>query len=148
MLINELANDECREFLSRSRLGRLGCARDGQPYVVPFYFVFDGFRYLYAFSMPGQKIEWMRENPRVCVEVDEIESQDKWITTVIFGRYEELPDKAEFEVERELAHTLLAREPMWWQPAFVAGVNRVEPPGAEPVYFRISIEQISGHRAA
>ena len=28
--------------------------------------------YLYSFSTVGQKIEWMRANPNVCVETDEV----------------------------------------------------------------------------
>lgn len=36
--------------------------------------------YLYAISAIGQKIEWMRANPLVCVEVDNITSDDEWMS--------------------------------------------------------------------
>ena len=71
MFIHELSADECRKIMSEATLGRLGCARLGQPYVVPISFVCDG-DYAYSVSMVGQKIEWMRENPLVAVEFDEI----------------------------------------------------------------------------
>lgn len=147
MKIEELKIDECRKILSNSILGRIACASGNQPYVVPFNFVFDGREYLYAFSTIGRKIRWMRENPLVCVEIEEIVNQYNWTTLVIFGSYEELPDEPEFERQRIYAHELLSRRPMWWQPAYVAGTHR-EQSGDIPVYFRIHIEKITGHRAA
>src|SRR5262245_26666519 len=62
MIIREMTEDECRDVLARMNFGRLACARDNQPYVVPIYFSYHG-GYLYGFSTMGQKIEWMRSNP-------------------------------------------------------------------------------------
>ena len=146
MFIKELRTGECFELLSEKRVGRIACARENQPYVVPFHFAFDGKEHLYAFSTLGQKIEWMRANPLVCVEVDDIKNQFEWTSLIIFGRYEELPDAPEFASERSRAHELLSRRAMWWQPAFVAGTHRVLTDG-KPIYFRILIDKISGHRA-
>src|SRR5271169_4794089 len=106
MLIHEMTNQECLDTLARSGLGRLGCAHDNQPYVVPFYFAFDK-RRLYAFSTLGQKIEWMRANPRVCVETDERTAHNQWISVVVVGHYEEFPDTPQYEPERNRAHELL-----------------------------------------
>ena len=147
MFIKELETSECFEILTEKRFGRLACARENQPYIVPFHFVYDGQKSLYAFSTFGQKIEWMRANPVVCVEADDINNQFEWTSLVIFGRYEELPDTSEFEAARNHAHELLSRHAMWWQPAFVAGAHRRQKANDEPIYFRIHIEKISGHRA-
>lgn len=38
MLIHRMTKAECLDLLARSRLGRLGCAHQNQPYVVPIYF--------------------------------------------------------------------------------------------------------------
>lgn len=145
MKIEELKTEKCLEILQRSRLGRIGCSFEDQPYVVPFNFVYDKGEYLYAFSTVGQKINWMRKNPLVCVEVEEIKGEFDWTTLVIFGRFEELPDEPEFRDQRVYAHELLSRRPLWWQPAFVAGEHREEIEKF-PVYFRIYIEKITGHR--
>ena len=59
MFIHEMTEDECRTALERVSFGRLACARDNQPYVVPIYFSYDG-KHIYGFSTLGQKIEWMR----------------------------------------------------------------------------------------
>jgi hypothetical protein len=146
MKVEELKIDECWDFLEKAKIGRLACSLDNQPYIVPFNFVFDNKKYLYGFSTVGQKIRWMRENPLVCVEIDKVENQEDWTTLVIFGRYEELPDEPDFEDRRIHAHELLSRCPMWWQPAYTAGINRQQTE-EKPVYFRIYIEKITGHRA-
>ena len=113
MFIKELTTGESFEFLTEKQFGRIACARENQPYVVPFHFAFDGDKQLYAFSTLGQKIEWMRANPLVCVEVDDIKNQFEWTSLVIFGRYKELPDTPEFASERTRAYELLSRRAMW-----------------------------------
>lgn len=71
MPIRNLTPEECQQMMARNVLGRLGCAIDNQPYVVPIYFAYEP-GHLYCFSTVGRKIEWMRKNPKVCVEVDEV----------------------------------------------------------------------------
>jgi hypothetical protein len=58
MLIREMNAQECRDLLARLSTGRLGCARNNQPYIVPVYFAYEPDR-LHGFSTVGQKIEWM-----------------------------------------------------------------------------------------
>ena len=102
MLIRELGRQESLDLLARSRLGRLACARGAIPYIVPLYFAYDD-EYLYSFSTFGEKIEWMRDNPNVCVEVDEMVSPQQWVSVVIFGQFEEMLDFPEWHPAREYA---------------------------------------------
>jgi nitroimidazol reductase NimA-like FMN-containing flavoprotein (pyridoxamine 5'-phosphate oxidase superfamily) len=146
MFIEEINRNESIELLGQVRLGRLACAQNGQPYIVPFYFVYrEGF--LYSFTAVGQKIHWMRANPLVCVEVDDIANPLEWSSVVIFGSYEELPDIAVTRFHREFAWKLLRQYPMWWEPALAnssignSGVPR------EPLFYRIRISRITGRRA-
>jgi nitroimidazol reductase NimA-like FMN-containing flavoprotein (pyridoxamine 5'-phosphate oxidase superfamily) len=145
MNIRDLEIEECRDVLVRTQLGRLACSHEGQPYIVPFYFGYDGYKYIYAFSTIGKKIEWMRANPLVCIEVDDIKGQNDWRSIIISGRYEELPDTPEFEAKRVFAHELLSKHPMWWQPALSAGRHRGRT-AEKSIYFRILVESISGRR--
>jgi nitroimidazol reductase NimA-like FMN-containing flavoprotein (pyridoxamine 5'-phosphate oxidase superfamily) len=124
----------------------LACARDDQPYVVPINFAFDG-TYLYGFTTEGQKIEWMRSNPSVCFEIDELSSNDEWKSIVVFGRYEELPDTPQFRGARLKAHAFLRKRPMWWQPAYMARQHRDQSHSLTPVFYRIHIQKITGHHA-
>ena len=97
--------------------------------------------HLYGFSTLGQKFEWMRSNPLVCLEIDERTSHPQWMTVVVSGRYEELPDTPEFRPERVQAHEVLQKRVMWWEPAYVATEHREQ---LTPILYRIYIKQITG----
>lgn len=123
MFIHEMTIDECRSALQRANVGRLACGRDGQPYAVPINFAFDG-TYLYGFTTLGQKIEWMRAKTLVCLEIDEIMSESQWMSIVVFGRYEELPDEPKYEHARIRAHAFLQKRAIWWEPAYISQEHR------------------------
>ena len=48
---------------------------------------------------------------------------------------------------RALAHDLLATAAAWWQPGYVKTLLHGEERPLEPIYFRISIDEPSGHQA-
>lgn len=147
MFIHDMTEAECRHALKQANVGRIACAHDHQPYVVPIYFASD-LNHLYAVSTVGQKIDWMRANPLVCVEVDNITSHDEWMSLVVFGRYEELPDLPEYQTARERALGLLQKRSLWWwEPAWVCGDHRETPHFCTPVAYRIHIDRITGHHA-
>ena len=147
MFIHQMTESECRRALQRATVGRLACARDNQPYVVPIYFAFDR-EHVYAFTTLGQKIEWMRSNPRVCLEIDERTAHDQWQSIIVFGQYEELPDLPEYEAARAKAHELLRKHVMWWEPAYVGAAHREMPHSVAPIFYRIKIDRMTGHLAA
>jgi nitroimidazol reductase NimA-like FMN-containing flavoprotein (pyridoxamine 5'-phosphate oxidase superfamily) len=143
MRIRELSTDQCLEFLSRMTLGHLGCARAGQPYVVPIHFSCDAERKcLYGFSALGQKITWMRDNPQVCLEVAEIADKDRWTTVLVFGRFEEVEDDAD---ARQRVWDRLRDRPEWWLPA-TAKTGSHESHAA--LIYRIEIKQLTGRSAS
>lgn len=146
MIIREMTKEECLDALTKAGFGRLACARDNQPYIVPVYFACDK-SYLYGVATEGKKTDWMRSNPLVCVEADEILYQSQWKSVIAFGRYEELPDIEKWRWVREHAHTLLQKRPNWWQPASVATTHRGIPHSLTPLFYRIRIDQITGHQA-
>ena len=101
MVIREMSREECLRVLAGARLARLACAHENQPYVVPVYLAYhEASGCLYGFTTPGQKVEWMRANPLVCVEVDEIAAYDQWVSVIAIGRYEELPETPESDDAR------------------------------------------------
>ena len=146
MLIHELTTTQCADVLERTNVGRLGCSKQGQPYIVPILFSFDRDRgCVYGFSTVGQKVTWMRENPLVCLEVDEIQDKDHWHSVVLFGRYEEIQDSPEEAEARQRAEALFQQRAEWWLPA-AAKVGLRERHAV--VVYRIHIDRISGRRAA
>jgi nitroimidazol reductase NimA-like FMN-containing flavoprotein (pyridoxamine 5'-phosphate oxidase superfamily) len=143
MLIHELTTDECLEVLRRNTLGRLACVQDGQPYIVPVSFNLDG-NYIYGFSTVGQKVQWMRANPLVCLEVEEIADRRRWTTVLAFGSYEELTDSPEHAAAQRRAEELFASRDRWWEPA--TGKTASRDPHAAVVY-RINVHRLTGRRA-
>ena len=178
VLIQELSREECLNILAGTRIARLACVHGDQPYIVPVYLTYaaesSGTPSLYGVTTLGNKVEWMRTNPRVCIEVDEITKYDQWASVVVLGRYEELADPSRSEEarhphlrhpgpsvdagqeqlsqssERLEAYRILQSKAMWWEPAETAWSSRPDrKPGEsyDPVYYRVCIEQVSGRRA-
>jgi uncharacterized protein len=133
-------------MLSRLGYGRLACASNNRPYIVPLYFSYDADR-LCCFSTVGRKIEWMRLNPLVCVQVEEVRGHDEWMSVVIFGKYVEIPNGPEFAKSREDIRSLLQKRSLWWQSGYTASQIRRKPKAPSPVFFYIGIEEITGLRA-
>jgi nitroimidazol reductase NimA-like FMN-containing flavoprotein (pyridoxamine 5'-phosphate oxidase superfamily) len=145
MIINQMTEPECRELLQRAQIGRLACALDNQPYVVPVYFAYEA-EYMYIHSTLGQKIEWMRANPKVCIQVDEISNESKWASVVVNGFYQELPEPR-YAVEREHARKLLERRHRWWVNALAERRLLTSDRLIAPLFFRIHIDSMTGLRA-
>jgi nitroimidazol reductase NimA-like FMN-containing flavoprotein (pyridoxamine 5'-phosphate oxidase superfamily) len=147
MVVDEMTADECRDAMARLSFAHLGCAHDNQPYVVPIYYGYDG-RHVYGFSTPGQKIDWMRSNPLVCLEVDERTSHEQWTSVIVSGRYEELPNTPEFAADRARAQQALQAHAKWWGYATIPAAQwRRKQDPFTPIFYRIHIEKITGQRA-
>src|SRR5918996_1672237 len=93
-MMKMLSNDEVRKLFQLARVARLGCIVNGEPYVVPVNCYLEGDN-LYSHSLPGLKISGLRENPRACVQVDEIESDLRWRSAIAFGKFEEVTKPGE-----------------------------------------------------
>ncbi|RWC94179.1 MAG: pyridoxamine 5'-phosphate oxidase family protein [Mesorhizobium sp.] len=146
MMIRTLSTLECTKMLAANRTGHLACAKDGQPYVVPFNYAYAD-NHLYAFSLLGKKVDWMRENPLLCAQVQEHTQGRGWKSVILEGRYEELPDRIGHKVQRDHAWAVLSKHADWWEPG---ALKPVTPPLSESlphVFFRILVEQVSGREA-
>ena len=64
-----LSEDEALDLISRGAVGRLGCIDQDEPYVVPINYLLEE-RSIYSHSLPGRKLDAMRSQPRVCLQVD------------------------------------------------------------------------------
>ena len=147
MLISEMSKQECGDLLEQLGFGRLACAYK----IIPTSCRFTSHTSVIA-SMGlrqwEQKIEWMRSNPYVCVEADEVRSHVEWTSVVVQGRYEELPDTSKYAKPRQKAQALLEKRSMWWQTAFAAAQTRRQVKQDIPVFYCIRIDGITGHRAS
>src|SRR5881396_2187449 len=103
-----LPEEEARALLSAGRIGRLGCIDNGEPYVVPINYVFED-ESIYSHSLPGQKIDALRANPRACLQVDEIKSDFDWCSVIAYGDFEEIRVPTD---RRAILSKLLTRFPL------------------------------------
>lgn len=138
------------DILTRCRVARLGLCCGGVPYVVPMNFACeqrDGqFIFYVHCASEGKKLDILRENANVCVEVDcdhalvsgerACKHSFRYASVIAHGRAEILQDAA----EKARALTLLMR----WQTGKDIPVT---PEQANAVtVLRITAEEITGKR--
>jgi len=145
MLIHDLAFDECVQLLQRNSVGHLGCAKDDEPYVVPIHYSFDAEQHvIYVVSTLGQKVEWMRANPRVCLTVDEISDKNHWTTVVLNGAYEEIGDADVSNEAQKRSQRLFQQRKEWWLPAMAKHAGEAT---RRVLVFQIRIDRMTGRRS-
>jgi uncharacterized protein len=132
----ELSLREIDDFLRGQRIARLGCHAGGTTYVVPLIYAYEDGAVV-AVTTEGRKTAMLRDNPRVCVEIDEYDTdgQGSWRSVIAQGTYEELAGEA---IEPALA-LLRAR--------FARTAGRTAEPrqlGPNVVVLRIELDDLSG----
>lgn len=91
-MITNLTDNECERILTANRYGHLGYSDGNEPYVVPITYVYSG-GFLYGFTHEGKKIELMRKNPKICIQVERIQSEREWESVMCWGLFEEVTDE-------------------------------------------------------
>jgi nitroimidazol reductase NimA-like FMN-containing flavoprotein (pyridoxamine 5'-phosphate oxidase superfamily) len=91
-------------IIRRSQVCRLGLSDEGQPYVVPLCFGYDGKALYFHCATKGRKLDILRKNDRVCFEFDVVEgmleADDacewglRYQSVIGFGRAREIADPA------------------------------------------------------
>jgi hypothetical protein len=132
----ELSYGEIEEFLRGQRIARLGCHAGGATYVVPLIYAYENGAVV-AVTTEGRKTAMLRENPRVCVEIDEYDTDGKgsWRSVIAHGTYEEVTGDG---IEPALA-LMRAR--------FARTAGRAAEPrrlGPDVVIIRIELDEVSG----
>lgn len=132
-----LTQNEAREVIAANKLGHLGCIANSKPYVVPINYIFESGT-LYSHSLPGLKIEAMRTQPHVCLQVEQIEDNFNWRSVVAFGDFEEICSLSE---RCDVLGKLLTQFPL-----LTPVESMIAQDGGAPnsVVFRIVVERITG----
>jgi len=93
-MIGLLTRDEIEEILSQNVFGHLGCNDGFNTYVYPISYIYDG-KFIISHSQNGSKIDAMRHNKRVCMQVDEIKNFANWKSVMVLGDFQELKEERE-----------------------------------------------------
>jgi len=147
-MIGKLTSEEIENLLHQQFIGHLGCQDKDTVYVVPVGYAYDGDN-IYCHTFEGQKVTMMRNNPKVCFQVDEMKDMGNWKSAITWGNFEEIDDEME---RRKALHILSARRlpisssitkhlgETW--PFTDEGANVLE--GVGGLFFRISLKEKSG----
>lgn len=148
-MLGEMTSEQIEQLLRTEMIGRVGCYSDGKVYIVPVTYAYDG-NYIYAHSSEGRKVRMMREHPRVCFEVENVESMANWRTVVVDGTFEELiGDEAshamEFLMERFLPYLGTTSETLMPAHGSASASGHAPAPGNhQAIVYRIRVGEKSG----
>ena len=92
-MLGKLNKTQINSILTSQALGRLACVDGKEPYIVPVTYAYDG-NYIYGQSNEGLKLKILRKNPNVCFEVDMMLDMRNWKSVLVFGKFQELKNKA------------------------------------------------------
>lgn len=135
MSIGKLRNEDAMAILLNGNLGRLGCIADEEPYVVPVHYLFDG-KDIFIHSLPGRKINALRDNPRACLQVDEIRDTYHWRSVIAYGSYEEVFEE---QARENILSKLFTR-----LPHMTPVESRLANGLRQTIVFRIRVDEITG----
>lgn len=144
-MISKLIDEQIEEILSGHTFGRVGCNDGYNTYIYPMNYVYTG-KYIICHSLPGSKIQVMRQNKRICMQVDKVDNETNWKSIIVLGEYQEIEDERErYDAMKVLVqqnlHIKLKEEDIKQH------IKKQDDPrhnSSRPVIFRILIEEKTG----
>lgn len=151
-MTQDMTPQEIEHVLKTTFYGHLGCSSKGKIYVVPVTYVYDD-NVFYGYTHEGKKIEIMRGNPHVCLQVEQVKNGHNWQSVVCNGTCEEITDEKEIQECKLLIAERYAslREQGVEDPYFPLVRELSEHNGAgapKPVLYRIKVEEKTGKKEA
>lgn len=149
-MIKDLDKKDCIELLQNNYIGRLAFISGETPYVIPItYYYYDEIdNCIISYALEGHKIDAMRENTSVSLEVDEIESVNKWKSVLILGAFEELSGIDAKNLLHEFSQGVKNLINLDQEEKDVQFIHEFSAKlGAEdssPIVYRINIQEITG----
>lgn len=144
-MIGVLSENESMELLKNNFMGRIGCSNQGNLYIVPINYLYDGTSII-GHSQVGMKIKMMRNNPEVCFEVDEVKSFRNWKSVIAWGTYHEITDESEKwqALKVFVDHLMHAKVSETAQPPEASEMRMHPRSNVKTVVYKIVIKRITG----
>jgi nitroimidazol reductase NimA-like FMN-containing flavoprotein (pyridoxamine 5'-phosphate oxidase superfamily) len=142
-MLGTLTEEQIDALLRQQTVGRIGCHADGQTYVVPITYAYDG-ENIYARSKDGLKLALMRANPEVCFEVDRVDDLANWQSVIAHGTFEELHGPAAEAATLRLTSRLLSRVASETSDVTYTTAAVPQPPAQPLVVYRVHITRRTG----
>jgi len=140
--VEELSENEIIEVLSGVGFGHLACCRDGKPYVVPIHYAYEN-GLIFIYTTEGKKFEIIKENPYVCLQIEDVVDNQHWQSVVVDGVAEQLEGGAERERALKL---IVAANPTLTPAVSIRWMDDWVRENIEVVY-RLTLTATSGRRS-
>ncbi|MEX0863278.1 MAG: pyridoxamine 5'-phosphate oxidase family protein [Acidimicrobiia bacterium] len=137
--MDSISREEALAVLGSAPVAHIGVIEGGEPYVTPMSYVVDGERMLFR-TMAGRKLEGIRINPVVCVEVSKYDNATgDWVSVIVRGTATETEDD---EIKTLTITKLLDKyREVVGSPLSTGGM---QPMSGFPHVVVVSIDEISG----
>lgn len=144
-----MLSSETEELLQKKFYGHLGCASAKEIYVVPITYVYVNGT-VYGYTHEGKKMELIRANPRVCLQVEEVQSGHKWKSAICNGTCTAVSDPSEIQKARLLMAEKFAkiREHEVYDPYFllIEELNMHSEKEPASILYKIQLEEVTGKK--
>ena len=146
-MIKNLQGKTSLDILRKNYIGRLAYISKGKPYLIPItYYYDDDNNSIISYTSEGHKIESMRINRTVSLQVDEITSVNRWRSVLVHGLFEELEQidaKFQLHVFAEGVKKVIAERDKE-NPHFIGEFSSKLKGEGSPVVYRIKMQEITG----
>jgi hypothetical protein len=146
-MVGYLSQEESETILVENNYGYIGCNDGFNTYIFPTEYIYDG-KHIICQSMPELRILVMRENTRVCFQIDTSDRKKNNTVVRVHGHYIELTNARErynaiklfvdrmmhIKIEDELPFKKETRKVVYTKR------NNIW----KPVIYKISIDEIEG----
>ncbi len=145
-MIGKLTEEQIEQILKENVFGHLGCNDGYNTYVYPVNYVYDG-NFILCHSTAGSKIEIMRQNKRVCLQVEEIINLAQWKSVLVQGTFQELVEERErYTVMKAFVDKDLHQKISATPSSHTTGnsMHQYLYGNTRPVFYRIVIDEKNG----
>ncbi|MDX1471562.1 MAG: pyridoxamine 5'-phosphate oxidase family protein [Flavobacteriaceae bacterium] len=148
-MIKTLTKKECIEILSENYIGHLGYIFQNRPFVIPITYYFNSKdNMIICYSGEGHKTIAMRRNDEVALQVNEIDTVNRWKSVLIHGKFQQLfgsDAKAQLHsFSLGIKDIILNRE--FRDVDFISEFSSKIAAYEDQVIFKINVEEITGKK--
>ncbi len=93
-MFGSLNERQMEEVLQSQYYGHLACSSEGEIYLVPITYVYDGGT-IVSYTHEGKKIDMLRKKAVLCVQVERFTGTHEWQSVICWGDFEEISDAGE-----------------------------------------------------
>ncbi len=147
--MTDLTSSECIRLLKNNYTGHLGFISQGDPYVIPItYYYNQADNTIISYAEEGHKINAMRENGSVSLQVEEIISNSNWQSVLVFGTFEEIKGSNAKYLLHQFAEGVknIFKHREHKHPEFISEFSSKVYSGGIPIVYRINISEVKGKR--